>query len=110
MIKKQVLVDKQQGSIRLYASENPCAKCPSGCTSAAPAPAAANGGAFGAKRGSALPATARALADEHGRPVVALWSREDVARHGFKRPPVALRREIPCHFAMQAADLTPLFQ
>lgn len=55
----------------------------------APAPAAANGGAFGAKRGSALPATARELADQHGRPVVALWSREDVARHGFKRPPVA---------------------
>jgi len=55
----------------------------------APAPAAANGGAFGAKRGSALPAAARALADEHGQPVLALWSREDVARHGFKRPPVA---------------------
>jgi len=54
-----------------------------------PAPAAANGGAFGAKRGSALPAAARELADEHGRSVLALWSREDVARHGFKRPPVA---------------------
>jgi aerobic-type carbon monoxide dehydrogenase small subunit (CoxS/CutS family) len=53
------------------------------------APAAANGGAFGAKRGSELPAAARALADEHGQPVLALWSREDVARHGFKRPPVA---------------------
>ena len=39
MIKKRVLVDKQQGSIRLYASENPCAKCPSGCTSAATPPA-----------------------------------------------------------------------
>ena len=34
MIKKQVLIDSQRGSIRLYASENPCAKCPSGCTSA----------------------------------------------------------------------------
>ena len=39
MIKKQVLVDNQQGLIRLYASENPCAKCPSGCTSAATPPA-----------------------------------------------------------------------
>ncbi|MDB9812784.1 hypothetical protein OAB93_00460 [bacterium] len=39
MIKKRVLVDKQQGSMRLYASENPCAKCPSGCTSAATPPA-----------------------------------------------------------------------
>ena len=38
MIKKQVLVDSQRGSIRLYASENPCAKCPSGCTSATPPP------------------------------------------------------------------------
>ncbi|MFM7064436.1 MAG: 2Fe-2S iron-sulfur cluster-binding protein [Actinomycetes bacterium] len=54
-----------------------------------PAPAAANGGAFGAKRGSVLPAVARELAAEHGRPVLALWSREDVARSGFKRPPVA---------------------
>ncbi len=54
-----------------------------------PASPAANGGAFGAKRGSVLPAAARALADEHGRPVLALWSREDVARQGFKRPPVA---------------------
>ncbi|MFM7062137.1 MAG: (2Fe-2S)-binding protein, partial [Actinomycetes bacterium] len=54
-----------------------------------PAPAAANGGAFGAKRGSVLPAVAQQLATEHGVPVLALWSREDVARHGFKRPPVA---------------------
>ncbi|HEY5108065.1 MAG TPA: hypothetical protein VII96_00475, partial [Acidimicrobiales bacterium] len=29
------------------------------------------------------------LADEHGRPVRVLWSREDVVRRGPKRPPVA---------------------
>jgi aerobic-type carbon monoxide dehydrogenase small subunit (CoxS/CutS family) len=72
----------------------------------------ANGGAFGAKRfpapspapstpstgstGSALDvaaldvaSAARRLADEHGRPVLALASREDVARFGAKRPPLA---------------------
>lgn len=38
MIKKQVLVSRQQGSIRLYATENPCAKCPSGCKSVASPP------------------------------------------------------------------------
>jgi hypothetical protein len=31
---------------------------------------------------------ARRLADEHGRPVRVLWSREDVVRRGPKRPPV----------------------
>jgi len=82
-----------------------------------PADTVANGGAFGAKPvhgpnlepvglaadlapaaldgrqgpSSALDvaAAARALADEHGRPVLVLASREDVARHGLKRPPVA---------------------
>jgi hypothetical protein len=34
-------------------------------------------------------AVARRLADEHGRPVRVLWSREDVVRLGPKRPPVA---------------------
>ena len=38
MIKKQVLVSSQQGSIRLYATENPCAKCPSGCAAVASPP------------------------------------------------------------------------
>ena len=38
MIKKQMLVDSQRGSIKLYASENACVKCPSGCTSAIPPP------------------------------------------------------------------------
>jgi aerobic-type carbon monoxide dehydrogenase small subunit (CoxS/CutS family) len=54
-----------------------------------PASPLANGGAFGGKSGSPVPAAARALADAHGRPVRALWSREDVVRHGPKRPPLA---------------------
>lgn len=60
-----------------------------------PASTVANGGAFGAKpvetpsSGLDVAAAARALADEHGRPVLVLASREDVARHGVKRPPVA---------------------
>jgi len=33
---------------------------------------------------------ARRLADEHGEAVRVVWSREDVVRHGHKRPPVAL--------------------
>jgi CO/xanthine dehydrogenase Mo-binding subunit len=54
-----------------------------------PATPLANGGAFGGKVASPLPAVARALANEHGCPVRVLWSREDVVRHGPKRPPVA---------------------
>ncbi|HUQ39153.1 MAG TPA: 2Fe-2S iron-sulfur cluster-binding protein [Acidimicrobiales bacterium] len=54
-----------------------------------PYPSLANGGAFGGKATSPLPAVARRLADEHGRAVRALWSREDVVRHGPKRPPIA---------------------
>jgi aerobic-type carbon monoxide dehydrogenase small subunit (CoxS/CutS family) len=48
-----------------------------------------NGGAFGGKVASIAPAAARALADEHGRPVRVLLSREDTVRLGPKRPPVA---------------------
>ena len=55
-----------------------------------PASPLANGGAFGAKAASRLPETARRLADEHGRAVRVLWSREDTVRHGPKRPPVAI--------------------
>lgn len=54
-----------------------------------PSPAAANGGAFGAKRRSPVPAAARELAAVHGRPVLALWSREDCSRSAPKRPPIA---------------------
>ena len=49
----------------------------------------ANGGAFGAKLTSPLPEVAAGLAQAHGRPVRALYSREDAVRLGPKRPPVA---------------------
>jgi xanthine dehydrogenase small subunit len=55
----------------------------------APASPLANGGAFGAKTTSEVGAVARRLADEHGRPVRVLLSREDAVRRGHKRPPVA---------------------
>jgi aerobic-type carbon monoxide dehydrogenase small subunit (CoxS/CutS family) len=48
-----------------------------------------NGGAFGGKTASPLPAVARDLARQYGRAVRVLWSREDSVRHGPKRPPVA---------------------
>lgn len=54
-----------------------------------PASPLANGGAFGAKLASVAPATARRLADQHGRPVRVVLSREDVVKMGPKRPPVA---------------------
>ncbi|MEM9134352.1 MAG: 2Fe-2S iron-sulfur cluster-binding protein [Actinomycetota bacterium] len=54
-----------------------------------PATTLANGGAFGAKQNSPVTAASRALADEHGRPVLVLASREDATRWGPKRPPVA---------------------
>ena len=54
-----------------------------------PASPYGNGGAFGGKLHSPVAAVARRLADEHGRPVRVLWSREDVVRYGPKRPPVA---------------------
>lgn len=54
-----------------------------------PASPLANGGAFGGKLGSPLPAIARDLADRYGRAVRVLWSREDTVRFGPKRPPIA---------------------
>jgi xanthine dehydrogenase small subunit len=54
-----------------------------------PASPLANGGAFGGKRDSPAPAAARRLADEHGRAVRVLLSREDTVRLGAKRPPIA---------------------
>jgi xanthine dehydrogenase small subunit len=54
-----------------------------------PASPLGNGGAFGAKAASEVPAAARALAAEHARPVRALHSREDTVRLGAKRPPLA---------------------
>jgi hypothetical protein len=55
-----------------------------------PASPLANGGAFGGKRGSPLPETARALADRAGQAARVLWRREDVVRLGPKRPPLAI--------------------
>jgi len=50
----------------------------------------ANGGAFGGKTGrSEVAQVAQALAAQHGRAVVASYSREDVVRLGTKRPPLA---------------------
>jgi hypothetical protein len=49
----------------------------------------ANGGAFGGKRATEVARVARGLADQHGRTVRVLWSREDVVRFGPKRPPLA---------------------
>ena len=54
-----------------------------------PATALGNGGAFGGKVASPAPAAARRLADEHGRPVRVVLSREDTVRLGPKRPPLA---------------------
>ena len=54
-----------------------------------PYSAVANGGAFGAKTASPVPAAARELADLHARAVLVLGSREDATRWGPKRPPVA---------------------
>ncbi len=54
-----------------------------------PATPLANGGAFGGKGASDVGATARRLADEHGRPVRVRYRREDVVRLGPKRPPLA---------------------
>jgi aerobic-type carbon monoxide dehydrogenase small subunit (CoxS/CutS family) len=53
-----------------------------------PATPLANGGAFGGKVGSEVGAVARRLADEHGRAVRVLYTREDVVRLGPKRPPI----------------------
>lgn len=49
----------------------------------------ANGGAFGGKTRSIVREVARRLADEHGRAVRVVLSREDVVRTGPKRPPIA---------------------
>ena len=54
-----------------------------------PATPLGNGGAFGGKLASPVAGAARALADEYGRPVRVLLSREDAVRLGPKRPPVA---------------------
>ena len=54
-----------------------------------PASPLANGGAFGGKHTSAVAEVARRLADEYGRAVRVVLSRDEVARRGHKRPPIA---------------------
>jgi aerobic-type carbon monoxide dehydrogenase small subunit (CoxS/CutS family) len=54
-----------------------------------PATPLGNGGAFGGKLASPAPGAARQLADQYGRPVRVLLSREDAVRLGPKRPPIA---------------------
>jgi aerobic-type carbon monoxide dehydrogenase small subunit (CoxS/CutS family) len=54
-----------------------------------PASPWANAGAFGGKAFTPVMADARRLADEHGRAVRVVWSREDVVRRRHKRPPLA---------------------
>ena len=49
-----------------------------------------NGGAFGGKTNSDVRDVARRLADENGRAVRVLLTREDVVRSGPKRPPMSL--------------------
>ncbi len=54
-----------------------------------PASPLANGGAFGAKRSTPVPADAERLSRDHEAPVRVLWPREEVVRRGPKRPPIA---------------------
>jgi aerobic-type carbon monoxide dehydrogenase small subunit (CoxS/CutS family) len=54
-----------------------------------PASPLANGGAFGGKIDSDVGRVARELADRYGRVVRVIATREDVVRHGAKRPPIA---------------------
>jgi len=60
--------------------------CEPGGTPASPW---ANAGAFGGKALTPVMDDARRLADEHGRAVRVVWSREDVVRRRHKRPPLA---------------------
>ena len=54
-----------------------------------PASSLGNGGAFGGKNDGHAEQVARQLAEHHQRPVLVLFSREDVMRLAPKRPPVA---------------------
>jgi aerobic-type carbon monoxide dehydrogenase small subunit (CoxS/CutS family) len=77
-----------------------------------PASPLANGGAFGGKVDSAVPAAARELADRTGRTVRVVYAREDVVRLGPKRPPIAAVAWLDGdHIRMRgtvAGDLAPL--
>ncbi len=79
-----------------------------------PASPLANGGAFGGKRRSPVPALARQLADATGDAVRVVWRREDVVRRGAKRPPLALALRpdgtgvVRIGRSTDSADLEPL--
>jgi aerobic-type carbon monoxide dehydrogenase small subunit (CoxS/CutS family) len=81
-----------------------------------PASPLANGGAFGGKRRSPVPAQARALADATGQPARLVWSREDMVRLGPKRPPLALGLHADGSGTVRvgrpegSADLSPLVE
>jgi aerobic-type carbon monoxide dehydrogenase small subunit (CoxS/CutS family) len=82
-----------EGGVRLATSwvepaylEPDASWCEPGCEPATPL---ANGGAFGGKEHSLAPIAARELADQHGRAVRVVYSREDCVRLGPKRPPIA---------------------
>ena len=74
-----------------------------------PASPYGNGGAFGGKLHSPVAADARRLADEHGRPVRVLWTREDVVRRGPKRPPVGAGIDRDGSGILRVAVSGPLF-
>jgi aerobic-type carbon monoxide dehydrogenase small subunit (CoxS/CutS family) len=79
-----------------------------------PASPLANGGAFGGKRRSPVPARAADLAEAEGSAVRVLWRREDVVRLGPKRPPLALALRpdgtgtVRVGWTPSSPDLTPL--
>ncbi len=65
----------------------------------------ANGGAFGSKSTTELADAATRLAQQHQRPVLARWLREDVIARSPKRPPLAfgLRGDGTGHVVVAAA-------
>ena len=73
----------------------------------APASPLANGGAFGGKRRSPVPARAKQLADGGGEVVRVLWRREDVVRRGPKRPPLGLASAVTTDPVVVRVGRTP---
>jgi xanthine dehydrogenase small subunit len=68
-----------------------------------PATPLANGGAFGGKSVSEVGALARRLADQEGRPVRVLYTREDTVALGPKRPPIAAGIRLDCTGVLRVA-------
>ncbi len=77
-----------------------------------PASPLANGGAFGGKRRSPVADEARRLADEHGRAVLVLWTREEVVRRGpsGRRSPWAAGRRDRRHAGGPARRARPTWR